>query len=336
MDYSRAQNTRRARKTSLHKSTPLSTRAIALPTSLYSYIWNSTRRRQIRLCLMTSVLAPLGIVPLELQRRIVNTAINSARVDLLLAMGVIYFAVVLLYGGIKYMLNMQGGFVLEDVTLDLRQRMIDQLHGPQGSSAHGTATSVITAEAEEVGNFASDSYALPLLQGGTILWTLGYLIWVQPEVAGLATLVYLPQIFLVPRLQNAINRLARRRTVLQRTIGQNVIEMGKTEQPHHHTRREHARILANQIFRTRIRIYKFKYVLNFLSNFLHSLGPVMVLVVGGYLVIRGQTEVSTLVVFISGFNRISDPWAELVSFYRSVSHAHVVYDLVRSALTVSK
>jgi ABC-type bacteriocin/lantibiotic exporter with double-glycine peptidase domain len=90
--------------------------------------------------------------------------------------------------------------------------------------------------------------------------------------------------------------------------------------------------LANQIFRTRIRIYKFRYVLNFLSNFLHSLGPVLVLVVGGYLVIRGQTEVSTLVVFISGFNRISDPWAELVAFYRSVSHAHVVYDLVRSAL----
>ena len=66
---------------------------------------------------------------------------------------------------------------------------------------------------------------------------------------------------------------------------------------------------------------------------LHSLGPVSVLVVGGYLVIRGQTEVSTLVVFISGFNRISDPWAELVAFYRSVSHAHVIYDLVRSALS---
>jgi ABC-type bacteriocin/lantibiotic exporter with double-glycine peptidase domain len=285
---------------------------------------------------LTTILAPLGIVPLELQRQIVDTAINTARIDFLLALGGIYFAVVLIYGAIKYILNLQKGLVLEEVTLDLRQRMIETLHGRQGSSSQGTATSVIAAEAEELGNFASDSFALPLLQGGTILWTLGYLIWVQPEVAGLATLVYLPQIFLVPRLQGAINRLSRRRTVLQRTIGQNVIEMGKNEHRQHHSRRQHARVLASQIFRTRIRIYKLRYLLNFLSNFLHSLGPVLVLVVGGYLVIKGQTEVSTIVVFISGFNRISDPWAELVAFYRSVSHADVVYDLVRSVLTVNR
>jgi ABC-type bacteriocin/lantibiotic exporter with double-glycine peptidase domain len=320
-----------AASASLHHNRPLPSRVRVLPTNVYRYIWTTSRRRQLRLCMMTGILAPLGIVPLELQRRIVDTAINTARVDFLLILGAIYFAVVLLYGGIKYLLNMEGGVVLEEVTLDLRQRMIDELHGPHPTT-HGTATSVVTAEAEEIGNFASDSFALPLLQGGTILWTLGYLIWVQPEVAALATLVYLPQIFLVPRLQGAINRLSRRRTVLQRTIGENVIEMGTTEHPQHHSRRQHARVLASQIFRTRIRIYKLKYLLNFLSNFLHSLGPVLVLVVGGYLVIRGQTEVSTLVVFISGFNRISDPWAELVAFYRSVSHAHVVYDLVRSVL----
>jgi hypothetical protein len=104
---------------------------------------------------LTSILAPLGIVPLELQRRIVDTAINTAKVNMLLLLGGIYFAVVLVCGGIKYILNMERGLVLEEVTLDLRQRMIDRLQGPQGSSSHGTATSVMTAEAEEVGNFAS-------------------------------------------------------------------------------------------------------------------------------------------------------------------------------------
>jgi ABC-type bacteriocin/lantibiotic exporter with double-glycine peptidase domain len=323
-----------AQSASNDRNRPLLARVRVLPTKLYSYIWRTSRRRQLRLCVLTGILAPLGIVPLELQRRIVDTAINTARIDSLLILGGVYFAVVLLYGGIKYLLNMEGGVVLEEVTLDLRQRMIDELHGAHPIT-YGTATSVVTAEAEEIGNFASDSFALPLLQGGTILWTVGYLIWVQPEVAALATLVYLPQIFLVPRLQGAINRLSRRRTVLQRTIGQNVIEIGTAEHRGPHSRHQHARVLASQIFRTRIRIYKLKYLLNFLSNFLHSLGPVLVLVVGGYLVIRGQTEVSTVVVFISGFNRISDPWAELVGFYRSVSHAHVVYDLVRSVLTVT-
>jgi ABC-type bacteriocin/lantibiotic exporter with double-glycine peptidase domain len=307
----------------------------ALPHSLYTFVWTSSRRRQLRICLTTGILAPLGIIPLELQRRIVDTAINSNNIELLLTFGGLYFAVVLVYGGIKYLLNMEKGRVLEEVTLNLRQRMVDRLHGPVSSGASGTAASVIAAEAEEIGHFASDSFALPLLQGGTILWTLGYLIWVQPEVAALATLVYLPQALLVPPLQGAINRLSRRRTVLQRTIGKNVVDMGKIEYRQHHSYHQHARVLANQIFRTRIRIYKMKYFLNFLSNFLHSLGPILVLVVGGYLVIKGQTEVSTLVVFISGFQRISDPWAELVTFYRSVSHAHVVYDLVRSALVES-
>jgi hypothetical protein len=141
--------------------------------------------------------------------------------------------------------------------------------------ASGTAASVIAAEAEEVGHFASDSFALPLLQGGTILWTLGYLIWVQPEVAALATLVYLPQALLVPPLQGAINRLSRRRTVLQRTIGKNVVDMGKSEYRLHHSYHQHARVLANQIFPTRIRIYKMKYFLNFLFR------PILVFVGGG-------------------------------------------------------
>jgi hypothetical protein len=175
MDHSAAQSA------SLHHNRPLLARVRVLPTNLYMYIWRTSRRRQLRLCMMTGILAPLGIVPLELQRRIVDTAINTARIDSLLILGGIYFAVVLLYGGIKYLLNMEVGVVLEEVTLDLRQRMIDELHGAHPIT-HGTATSVVTAEAEEIGNFASDSFALPLLQGGTILWTVGYLIWVQPEV----------------------------------------------------------------------------------------------------------------------------------------------------------
>jgi ABC-type bacteriocin/lantibiotic exporter with double-glycine peptidase domain len=274
----------------------------------------------------------MGIAPLELQRRIVDAATNGRDVKLLIGLGGLYVVVALIYGGIKYVLNMEKGRVLEEVNLDLRERMVDDLHGPNPSALAGTAVSVIAAEAEDVGNFASDSLALPLLQGGTIVWTLGYLIWVQPEVAALATLVYLPQAIFVPRLQNAINRLSRRRTVLQRAIGQNVMDIGKGVRGGRHSRHQHARLLAKQIFRIRIHICKIKFFLTFLSNFLESLGPIMILVLGGYLVIKGQTEVSTIVVFLSGFHRISDPWAELVTFYRMVSLTRVIYDLVRLAI----
>jgi ABC-type bacteriocin/lantibiotic exporter with double-glycine peptidase domain len=54
--------------------------------------------------------------------------------------------------------------------------------------------------------------------------------------------------------------------------------------------------------------------------------------VGGYLVIHGQTNVSTLVVFISGFQKISEPWDQLIQFYRSVSNARVTFGLVADVL----
>jgi len=56
------------------------------------------------------------------------------------------------------------------------------------------------------------------------------------------------------------------------------------------------------------------------------------LVLGGWLVIQGRTEVSTLVVFISGFQKIADPWDQLVNFYRSASNARIAYNVMAETL----
>ena len=69
-----------------------------------------------------------------------------------------------------------------------------------------------------------------------------------------------------------------------------------------------------------------------IRSYYDSLGPIVVLVVGGYMVIQKQTDVSTLVVFISGFQRLSGPWDQLVTFYRTVSNARVTYGLIADAL----
>lgn len=79
-------------------------------------------------------------------------------------------------------------------------------------------------------------------------------------------------------------------------------------------------------------VYLLKYLLTALGNFLDALEPMVVLVVGGYLVIRGETDVSTLVVFISGFQKIGDPWDELINCYRTISNAKVTYGLVADVL----
>lgn len=311
-----------------------------LPDSLYRYVWQTSRGGQIRICLLIALIAPLSAAPLELQRRIVDQAVGSRELTLLAMLGGIYFATVLLQGGLKYLLNLGKGRVLEMVTRDLRRRVLDREnnlpeHGRRvnGHAVHeGTLVSVVAAESEDVGGFASESLAVPLLQAGAIAWVLGYLMWVEPAIAALAMLVYAPQAVLVPRVQALINRLARTRTSMVRNLGHDAVAIGGLPVATRRKKRERALRLVERIFQIRLRIYRHKFFLTFLGNFLDSLGPIIVLTAGGYLVIHDRTDVSTLVVFISGFQKLSDPWDQLINFYRSVSTARVSYALVADVL----
>ncbi len=66
-----------------------------LPGSLYRFIWSVTGGDQIRLCLLTLVLVPLSMVPLELQRRMTDEAIGHEDMRLLLRLGGVYLVVML-------------------------------------------------------------------------------------------------------------------------------------------------------------------------------------------------------------------------------------------------
>jgi ABC-type bacteriocin/lantibiotic exporter with double-glycine peptidase domain len=80
-------------------------------------------------------------------------------------------------------------------------------------------------------------------------------------------------------------------------------------------------------------IYRVKFFLTFFGNFIDAIGPLIILTLGGWLVIEGRTEISTLVVFISGFQRVADPWDQLLTFYRTTSNARVKYRLIADALS---
>ncbi|HEX3500380.1 MAG TPA: hypothetical protein VHT04_13755, partial [Stellaceae bacterium] len=57
-----------------------------------------------------------------------------------------------------------------------------------------------------------------------------------------------------------------------------------------------------------------------------------ILFVGGWFVVEGRTEVGTVVAFISGLDRVNDPWGDLVNYFREMSSAGVKYRLVAKAL----
>jgi hypothetical protein len=49
------------------------------------------------------------------------------------------------------------------------------------------------------------------------------------------------------------------------------------------------------------------------------------------MVIIDQTSISTVVAFMTGLDRLTERWGELVSYFRQMSDARLKYDLVFDA-----
>jgi len=303
--------------------------------ALYGYIWRASRSQQTIICILTMIISPIPMAYLELQRRIVDDAIPQRDVQLLALLGIAYLAVICVKSALKYGLNMAKGVVVEIVARDLRQRVMKRAASLSGGSdsSHlpnrATLVSMLSAETDDMSGFSGDAFAVPLLSIGTILYVAGFLLWVQPAIAILALVVYLPQVLIVPATQHKINRLARLRIRLTRFLGRLAMHL-----PTKVAAQTPGAVHIQRLYRVRIWIYQRKFFLSELGNFLASLGPLIVLTFGGYLVITGRTEVGTLVVFISGLQRIFDPWDELVTFYRAISNTTVMYAMICDQLGV--
>lgn len=316
-----------------------------MPTSLYRYVWQVSHRRQVVLCAITVVVALLSMVPLEIQRRIVDWAITEAKLELLLLLCAAYLGVVLAQGVTKYVLNVYRGRTVEEVARALRLTIYRETRDdgvglesavttPKGRAERGTVVAMVAAEVEDLAGFVGDSISVPLLQAGTALAVFGYLLWVEPLIAAFAVLIYLPQLFVVPVGQKRINFWAAAHARLIRRLGDLIVSpLGRIAHQSEPDPAKRFRSVADEAFDTRIHIYRIKFFLTFLGNFLDAVGPLVVLAVGGYLVIRGHTQVSTLVVFISGFQKIADPWDQLIGFYRTLSNARVKYRLIVDAVS---
>ncbi len=94
------------------------------------------------------------------------------------------------------------------------------------------------------------------------------------------------------------------------------------------TQRGFDRSPVRSIYRNRISFYFLKYGLKTLLSVANALGPLMVLMIGGYLVIQGQTTIGTIIAFVSGLERISGPLHDLLNFYRAYEQAKVQHQMI--------
>ncbi len=299
----------------------------ALPRTVLRYVLQTSAAHQLSLLALTVAVFLLEVVPLELQRRIVNDLVKHRRYSLVIALCALYAGVVLIQGGTKLVLNIYRGWVGERAKRDLRRRVHAFVEGSPASSpaaeAQGIAISMIVAEVEPVGGFVGESVSEPLLQAGIMASVLAYLTHIDRWMAIAAVAIFLPQIVFVPLLQSAVNRRTGARVRVLRELGIAMIDRSDGAD-------DERRI--EQAFSLDMGIFKFKFTMNFLMNICNHLQVISALLVGGWWVYTRQLEIGGVVAFISGIARLNDPWGDLVNYFRDVSVTQIRYRLLADAV----
>jgi len=296
----------------------------------YRYIWKVSGKHQVLLSALAVILFLVQLAPLELQRRIINSATERAEYSVIGWLCVTYLLVVMVQGGLKLVMNVYRGSVSEAANRRLRMEVnpaakADVADGP-GSKDEGVAISIIVSEVEDVGGFIGSSFSEPVLNGGILLSVFGYMLYTQPWLALVAIALFCPQFLFIPLLQEAINKRTKSRIKVMRALSVDIVNEAADRAGVREEKTFRRRV--GEVYRLKMEIFYRKFGMNFLMNLFHHLGTIGILAVGGWLLLQGKTEMGTIVAFISGINSMNDPWGDLVDYFRNLTNAGVKYRLI--------
>lgn len=293
----------------------------------YKAIWRATWRQQILLIGLSIAIAALAAAPLKYQKEAINGLVGGNSFAALLALCTAYFALVLLSAALKFLLNYRISLVGEGVIRFIRERLYtghvsERAKGVQNLPEKGTLLTTLSADAEDVGSFSGSAIAEPLMMLGTLVSVIGFISVSQPVLGMLAFGMILPQAVIVLAIQQRINARVKQRVRFLRAASDAVSRSDLHE--------IEAKVLEDfdQIFETRRTIFFLKLSTKFVLKAINAVGTVGVLLLGGWLVIEGQTDIGTVVASLTGLTQISGPWLEMVTFFRSASTMRVRYDLI--------
>ncbi|MEO1191193.1 MAG: ABC transporter transmembrane domain-containing protein [Pseudomonadota bacterium] len=317
--------------------------------TIFKFIWAYSTRQQLILLAITCLSFPLVYMILEVPKWIINDAISGThfpksflgfqfeQLDYLFLLSAFFMGLIILNNAVKYVLNVYKGVVGErmlrrlryqlfEATLRFRPRSFRRVSGDQ-------LIPMITSEVEDLGHFFSEAVATPAFQGGSLVVYIVF-IFVQNVWLGLVAVSLYPlQAWLIPHLQKQVSLLARDRVRNLRVVADRVGSSVSSSEIMHAsaTRRYHLADFSDHLhenYRIRFDIYKKKYVIKFLNNFLNQMPPFIFYAVGGYFVIQGELTLGALVVCISAYQDISGPWKDLLGYYQRFAMADIKYSTI--------
>ena len=295
--------------------------------SFYARIWKATGRVQILLIVLSLIVAALAAVPLQFQKDIINALGPELEVNTLVWMCGGYLAVIAITNAFKFALNYRSSLLGEATIRRIRAavyeaRLDDTQDLPIQKQSSGTIATIISAEAEEVGRFVGQAIANPIVQIGTLVSVVSFVAATQPYLAGFIVAVVVPQALIVLVLQARVNARVKERTIFLRQATGALTQEDVTE--------AQQAVLDDfdQIYETRRGIFRLKLSMKFAMNLLSGFGLVGILMIGGLLMMRGETDIGTVVASISAMDKVNGPWRLLLNFYKELSSVRVKFDLI--------
>lgn len=320
-----------------------------MDSSIFKFIRRHTLRDQVLILLLTLISFPFVYATLEVPKRIVNDAIGGAnpprelfgiqidQLDYLVILCFVFLGLVLLNGAIKYVLNVYRGVVGERTLRRLRYELFDRLLRFPSSRfdkvSQGEIIPIVVAETEPLGGFVGEAYALPAFQGGLLLTYL-FFIFNQDLMLGTAAIALYPlQMYVIPKLQRKVNLLGKARVLAARKLGERISDTisGVNEVHVSDTSHYEKAVISKRlgaIFEIRFELYKKKFFIKFLNNFLSQVTPFFFYLIGGYFVLQGELSLGALVAVLAAYKDLDAPWKELLRYYQTKEDARIKYEQI--------
>lgn len=302
--------------------------------SLLYWAFSGNLKLQLMLMLVIILIVFARVIPLEMQKRIINDSIALQNLQGLFVYCGIYILAITVASALKLAINYLQAVIGERAMTAMRKALYNHiLTLPLNffrTTQPGTVVSSLMTELSTAGNFAGMAFAVPVSNILTLFAFTGYLIWLNTKLA-LATLIIYPVVVLIiPVLQKKANKANKKRVDLARATSSQIAESisGIHEiQVHGAYSQEGYKFdrLADRLKKIRIRWSLFRYGIKTANNYFVGLGPFVVFVYGGYLVMHGQLELGAMVAFLSAQEKLFDPWKELIEFYQTYQDASVSY-----------
>ncbi len=309
------------------------------------FYWILRRHRPMQLLLLAIIVASLffKVFPLEMQKRIINQAIHLKDLHLLYLYCGLYLGAVTVAGLMKYAINVIQVYIGQKILVELREELYQHiLQLPlqfYRKMQPGTVISAMTAELNTIGFFLGGALAIPITSILTFIVFIWFMFDLNPLLAMLSMGIYPIEFFLIPYMQRKYNKLNAQRVRTTRAMANVVNEsISGIHEIHgncsYELEEKKLSTFIDKLYALMQKLFLVKYGIKFASNFFQSLGPFLLFLVGGYLAINGQFTLGALVAFLSAYEKVSDPWKDLIAYYQSYQDAQIRYGQIMQIFDV--